>query len=207
MMEHGTEEDEIIVDLPWQCCHNDGRSATTTHASSSSLPGIAAPVGSGRQWTARQQLNSNGLKGNGQQWTTQRQLNSNRWIASNGWQWMAMDGDSTVMNNVARWPWMEWRQGTAPQLLDNDGQWGMAQVQRRWTLSATAMDSNGQHDDNSMVMGSGVQRQWTARRQLEGKGWRVGDMTTMDNEDGASMMAMSTWQIMEMTKTIAASRH
>jgi hypothetical protein len=37
-----------------------------------------------------------------------------------------------------------------------------------------------------------AQRRWTARRQLDGKGRRDDDSTTMDNKEGASAMAMST---------------
>ena len=56
-------------------------------------------------------------------------------------------------------------------------------------------------------MDSGAQRQWTAQGQLDGKGWRVGDTAAMDNEDGASAMAMLTRLTMEATKAITASRH
>jgi hypothetical protein len=53
-------------------------------------------------------------------------------------------------------------------------------------------DGNGRCDDDSTVMHSGVQRQWTELGQLNGDGRRVGDLTTMDDEEGTSVTAMPT---------------
>ncbi len=39
-------------------------------------------------------------------------------------------------------------------------------------------------------MDSGMQWGWTAQGQLDGKGWHIGDMKTMDDKDGASVTAM-----------------
>ncbi len=66
---------------------------------------------------------------------------------------------------------------------------------------------NGRHDDNSTVMDSGVQWQWTARGQLNGDERCLGDTMTMDDKEGASTTAMSTWPTTEATKANAASRH
>ncbi len=68
------------------------------------------------------------------------------------------------------------------------------------------MDGDEQRDDNLTVKDSGVRRRWTARGQLDGEGQRVGDTTTMDDEDGASVTAMSTRPTMEATKANTASR-
>ncbi len=56
----------IVVNLLWQRRHDDGCSATTTCALSSSLPGIATTADRGWQWTVQWLLNGDGLEGNGQ---------------------------------------------------------------------------------------------------------------------------------------------
>jgi hypothetical protein len=89
-----------------------------------------------------------------------------------------------------------WRQGTAQRLLSGDGRQGTARAQQ-----------HGRHDGDSLVMDSGALRQWTAQGQLDGEGRRIGDMTTMDDEDGASTTAMSTRPTMEATKANTAARH
>ena len=68
-------------------------------------------------------------------------------------------------------------------------------------------NGDGRHNDNSTVMDSGAQRQWTELGQLNDDGRRVGNTTTMDNEEGTSATAMLTWPTMEATKANAASRH
>ncbi len=68
------------------------------------------------------------------------------------------------------------------------------------------MGGDERRNDNSTAKDSGAQRRWTVRGQLDGKGWRVGDTKTMDDADGASATAMSTWPTMEGTKANAASR-
>ena len=88
------------------------------------------------------------------------------------------------------------RQGMARQLLGGDGQRGTARAQQ-----------HGQHNEDSTVMDSGAQRQWTVQGQLDNKGRRIGNTTTMDNKDGASATAMSTRPTMKATKANAASRH
>ena len=54
------------------------------------------------------------------------------------------------------------------------------------------MGGDGRRDGELTVMDSVAQRRWTARRQLNDEGRRDNDSTTMDNEEGASAMAMST---------------
>ena len=66
------------------------------------------------------------------------------------------------------------------------------------------MDGDERRYDDSTVKDSGARRRWTARGQLDGEGLRVGDTTTMDDEDGASATAMLTRPTMEATK---AKRH
>ena len=51
-------------------------------------------------------------------------------------------------------------------------------------------DGDGQRDDNSTVIDSGARRRWTELGQLNGDGRRVGDTTTMDDEEGTSTTAM-----------------
>ncbi len=58
-------------------------------------------------------------------------------------------------------------------------------------------NGDGRHDDNSTVMDSGAQRQWTERGQLNSDGWCVGDTTTMDNEEGTRAIAMLTRPTMD----------
>ena len=41
-------------------------------------------------------------------------------------------------------------------------------------------------------MDSGARRQWTEQEQLNGNGRRIGDTTTMDNEESTSATAMLT---------------
>jgi hypothetical protein len=67
------------------------------------------------------------------------------------------------------------------------------------------MDGNVQRNDNSTVKDSKAQRQWTAQGQLDGKGWRIGDTSTMDDEDDVSATAMSMWLTMEATNANTAS--
>ena len=75
------------------------------------------------------------------------------------------------------------------------------------TATATAMVTGGDSsNDGSTVKDSGAQRRWTAQGQLDGKGWRIGDMMTMDDKDGASTTAMSPRPTMEATKANMASR-
>ncbi len=69
-----------------------------------------------------------------------------------------------------------------------------------------AMDGDGQRNDDSTVKDSGAWQQWTVQGQLNGKGQRVGNTTTMEDKDGASMMAMLTRPTMETTKANTASR-
>jgi hypothetical protein len=71
----------------------------------------------------------------------------------------------------------------------------------------TQAQQHGQRDDNSTMMDSGVQGQWTARGQLGGKGRCIGNTTTMDDKDGTSVTAMLTQPTIEATKANAASRH
>jgi hypothetical protein len=80
---------------------------------------------------------------------------------------------------------------TARRLLDGEGRRataprrrGTARVRRQWTESTTAMGSDGRRDGELTVMDGAALRQWTARRQLDGKGRRDGDSTTMDNKEG-----------------------
>ena len=56
------------------------------------------------------------------------------------------------------------------------------------------MGGDGRRDGELTVMdGVAHQRRWTARRQLDDEGRRnEDDWTTMDDEKGASAMAMST---------------
>ncbi len=68
-------------------------------------------------------------------------------------------------------------------------------------------DGDGRRDDDSTVMDSGAQRQWTERGQLNGDGRHVGNTTTMDNEEDTSATAMLTRPTMEATKANVASRH
>ncbi len=68
------------------------------------------------------------------------------------------------------------------------------------------MDGDERRDDDSTVKDSGARRRWTAQGQLDGEGRRVGDTTTMDDEDGASATAMSTRPTMEATKANMATR-
>ncbi len=68
-------------------------------------------------------------------------------------------------------------------------------------------DGNGRRDDDSTVMDSGAQRQWTEQGQLNGDGQRVGDTMAMDDKEGTSETAMLTRPTMEATKANAASRH
>ncbi len=68
------------------------------------------------------------------------------------------------------------------------------------------MDGDERGDDDSTVKDSGGRWRWTARGQLDGEGRRVGDTMTMDDKDGASATAMSTWPTMEATKANTASR-
>ena len=91
------------------------------------------------------------------------------------------DGKATATMAMAMYCMMapQW-QGMARRLLDGDGQRGTARLQR-----------HGQRNDNSTVIDLGARRQWTARGQLNGKGRRIGDTTTMDNKDGTSAMGMS----------------
>ena len=85
----------------------------------------------------------------------------------------------------------------AHQLHDGDGWQGTTRAQ--W---------HGRHNDDSTVMDSGAQRQWMVQVQLNGKGWRVGNTTTMDKDkDGMSATVTLTRPTMEATKANAASRH
>jgi hypothetical protein len=54
------------------------------------------------------------------------------------------------------------------------------------------MGGDGRRDGELTVMDGVAQRRWTARRQLNYEGRRDDDSTTMDDEEGASAMAMST---------------
>jgi hypothetical protein len=68
------------------------------------------------------------------------------------------------------------------------------------------MEGNGRRNDDSTVKDSRVRRWWTAQGQLDGKARCVGDTTTMDDKNGVSAMAMSTWPTMEATKANTVSR-
>jgi hypothetical protein len=67
------------------------------------------------------------------------------------------------------------------------------------------MDGNGRRNDDSMVKDSGARQQWTAQGQLNGEGRRIGNMTTMDDKDDASVMAMSMRPAMEATNANTTS--
>ncbi len=45
------------------------------------------------------------------------------------------------------------------------------------------MGGDGRRDGKLTVMDSATLRRWTVRRQLDGKGQRNGDSTTMDNKE------------------------
>ena len=92
------------------------------------------------------------------------------------------------------------RQWTAQRLLDGEGRRdgssttvrdgataprrrGTARARRRWTVSTTAMGSDGEHDGEWTVMDDAALRRWMARRQLDGEERRDGDLTKMDNEE------------------------
>ncbi len=45
------------------------------------------------------------------------------------------------------------------------------------------MGGDGRRDGKLTMMDGAVLRQWMARRQLDSKGWRNGDSTTMDDEE------------------------
>jgi len=45
------------------------------------------------------------------------------------------------------------------------------------------MGGNGQRNGKWTVMDRAALRRWAAQRQLDGKEWRDGDLTTMDNEE------------------------
>ncbi len=45
------------------------------------------------------------------------------------------------------------------------------------------MGGDGRRNGELTVMDGATLRQWTARRQLDGKGRRDGDSTTMDDEE------------------------
>ena len=66
------------------------------------------------------------------------------------------------------------------------------------------MDGNGRRDDET-VKDSRARQQWTAQGQLDGEGRHIGDMTTMDDEDDASVMAVSMRATMEATNAITTS--
>ena len=68
-------------------------------------------------------------------------------------------------------------------------------------------DGDGRHNDDSTVMDSGAQWQWTERGQLNGNGRRIGDTTTIDDEEGTSATGISTQPTMEAAKASAPSRH
>jgi hypothetical protein len=65
------------------------------------------------------------------------------------------------------------------------------------------MDGNGRRDGELTVMVGVAQRRWTARRQLDGEGRRDDDSTTMDDEEGASAMAMSARPAVRASKANA----
>ena len=46
------------------------------------------------------------------------------------------------------------------------------------------MGGDGRRDGELTVMDGVAQRQWTARRQIDGEGRRDDDSTTMDDEEG-----------------------
>ncbi len=68
-------------------------------------------------------------------------------------------------------------------------------------------DGDGWHNDDSTMMDSGAQWQWTERGQLNGDGLRVGDTTTIDDEEGTSVTGILMRPTMEATKASAPSRH
>jgi len=74
------------------------------------------------------------------------------------------------------------RRGTARWLLVDKGRRKRA---RRWTKSTTVMGSDGWRDDESRVMEGAERRRGMVRprRQLDGKGRRDGDSTTMEDEE------------------------
>ena len=65
------------------------------------------------------------------------------------------------------------------------------------------MDGDGRRDGELTVMDGVAQRQWTARRQLNGEGRHDEDSTTMDDEEGASAMAMSARPAVRASKANA----
>ncbi len=69
------------------------------------------------------------------------------------------------------------------------------------------MGGDGRRDGELTVMGGVAQRRWTARRQLDGEGRRDDDSTTMDYEEGASAMAMSTRPAVRAINANAALNH
>ena len=66
------------------------------------------------------------------------------------------------------------------------------------------MGGDGRRDGELTAMDGVAQWRWTARRQLDGEGRRDGDSTTMDDEEGASVMAMSTRPAVGAIKANAA---
>ena len=67
-----------------------------------------------------------------------------------------------------------------------------------------AIDGNGWCFDNSMVIDSWTRWQWMVLGQLDGKGWHVGNTTTMDDKDSTSITAMLTQPPMEVIKANVA---
>ena len=95
-----------------------------------------------------------------------------------------------------------WRDGDRRRDVDSTARDGMTAPRRCLDGEGRRErngDGDGQRDDDSMVMDSGA--------QLNSDGRRVGDTTTMDDEEGMSATAMLTWPTMEATKANAASRH